>query len=508
MKKKSLKIFCLQIDSQWSTGDNNFVWNSKYPDPVSMVKHFHSLGVRVILWATSMIDTDSANFDEAVKKDYLVKGPAGEFLLKWWHGHGGLLDYTNDEAVAWWHAQLDNVLDIGVDGFKVDGTDPYIMELVVPHGKKGVITYREYADLYYRDFFYHSRAKNPDALIMSRPVDADWVFSPRDVVFAGWTGDADPDWVGLKQVVTDFLRSGWRGFVSFGTDIGGYRHGPGPNGRATDLFVRWYQFGAFSPLMENGGNGNHGPWSFDSPGSTTIVDNYRMFTATHVELTPYLLSAGTKAWLTNTSIVRPMAPPSILPVPPKRFDYLLGPDIYVSPFITNATTIEVEFPAGAATWADWWNPATVYKGGSKHNLTYPLLSFPVFRKVGSIIALNVENSYAGHGDESHAGHLTALITGLAPSASAEVHEWKGPGRTIAYTYIDGVLELQASAHPMPLIVVLTGISPEAIVSPEAQVQRAPTGPETVPIQPTKEQAFVIKAGDCTQGLVMRFKVTD
>ena len=50
--------------------------------------------------------------------------------LKWcngfpcarWHGEGGLLDYTNPEAVQWWHSQMDNVLSLGIDGWKVDGT--------------------------------------------------------------------------------------------------------------------------------------------------------------------------------------------------------------------------------------------------------------------------------------------------------------------------------------------------------------------------------------------------
>ena len=31
-----------------------------------------------------------------------------------WHGSGGLLDYTNPEAVQWWHQQMDLVLDAGV----------------------------------------------------------------------------------------------------------------------------------------------------------------------------------------------------------------------------------------------------------------------------------------------------------------------------------------------------------------------------------------------------------
>ena len=58
-------------------------------------------------------------------------------VMKWWHGDGSLLDYSNPDAVSWWHRQLDNVLDLGVDGFKCDGTDPYILELIRPMGQKG-----------------------------------------------------------------------------------------------------------------------------------------------------------------------------------------------------------------------------------------------------------------------------------------------------------------------------------------------------------------------------------
>ena len=72
--------------------------------------------------------------------------------------------------------------------------------------------------------------------------------------------------------------------------------------------MRWFQMGAFVPLMENGGDKQHGPWKFDTPGSTFVVDTYRRFAAAHVELTPYLLSTGTVAMATGTSSLTPMMP--------------------------------------------------------------------------------------------------------------------------------------------------------------------------------------------------------
>lgn len=42
--------------------------------------------------------------------------------MKWWKGWGAFLDYTNPKAVKWWHNQLDNVLSLGLDAWKLDGT--------------------------------------------------------------------------------------------------------------------------------------------------------------------------------------------------------------------------------------------------------------------------------------------------------------------------------------------------------------------------------------------------
>lgn len=56
------------------------------------------------------------------------------------------------------------------------------------------------------------------------------------------------------------LHSASKGYLSFGFDIGGYR------GQAISkaIYLRWMQTGALLPFMENGGNGKHQPWKFDT----------------------------------------------------------------------------------------------------------------------------------------------------------------------------------------------------------------------------------------------------
>lgn len=61
--------------------------------------------------------------------------------------------------------------------------------------------------------------------------------------------------------------------------------------------------------------------------------------------------------------------------------------MFVAPIVKNSTARSVEFPAGA-DWADWWNSSLIYRGGSTAELTVPLASYPVFKRVGSLIPMN------------------------------------------------------------------------------------------------------------------------
>jgi len=185
-----IPVGAVNVDSSWPMTYQNFIWNKeKFPNASQMVNDLHKQNVKVVCWITSTINNDSTNFNEGLQNGYyLNKGK----LVTWWRGHGALLDYSNPNAVDWWHKQMDLLLDIGIDGWKCDGTDPYVFELIDAHGYKGRITEREYADYYYRDFFYYTQEKRgPSALIMARPVDNfdDIIFlkyAPHDVMFSGW----------------------------------------------------------------------------------------------------------------------------------------------------------------------------------------------------------------------------------------------------------------------------------------------------------------------------------
>lgn len=95
---------------------SNFVVDvAKFPDFSGLISYIHSRGAKVTLWATSMINVENPDYQMCIDQQFLVRNSSGQVRpLEWWHGYGGLLDYTNPKAVDWWHKQMDNVLNVGI----------------------------------------------------------------------------------------------------------------------------------------------------------------------------------------------------------------------------------------------------------------------------------------------------------------------------------------------------------------------------------------------------------
>jgi hypothetical protein len=306
----NISIGAVNVDSGWATGFDTFQPEPAFFAPAGGFGAFLSAlqrarSLRVILWMTSMINRDAPTFAEAYARGFFVRDAGGAQYtnFSWWHGTGGLLDYSNPSARQWWEGLRVNATLGGpaaggavVDGWKCDGADPYVIELLAPRGVDGPLTFAQYSDLYYGHTLNFTRTVNPEALIWARPVDgfplafnltAFLTYAPKYAMVSGWVGDADPTFDGLRATAINILESAWQGFANFGSDTGGYRSSSAAKPRTPELFLRWAQFNAFLPLFENGGDGDHTPWSFDALAQTgtAITDAYRRLVAAHVALT-------------------------------------------------------------------------------------------------------------------------------------------------------------------------------------------------------------------------------
>lgn len=202
---------------------------------------------------------------------------------------------------------MDRVINMGFDGWKCDGTDPMI-ELLrpMPYSSKlkRYVAYRQYSNEYYGTFYNYTKSKNPETLIMARPVDSYQSklylgYAPKYVMFSGWVGDQHNTVEGFKIAMTNIIHSASRGYLNFGFDIGGYKASQ-PSQKW--LYLRWVQVGALLPFMENGGGGDHQPWKFDSQ----TIDIYRKFVLLHYDLKQYFLTTATAAYSKGKSTLQPL----------------------------------------------------------------------------------------------------------------------------------------------------------------------------------------------------------
>jgi len=228
---------------------------------------------------------------------------------------------------------------------------------------------------------------------MSRPVDNNKEFSPVDIVFMGWVGDQDGTYKGLNTAVHYMLDSGKKGYLGFGSDIGGYRSDPaaGTLGRTKELFLRWTAIGAMSSFMENGGTGEHRPWNFDNE----TVNIYRSWVNLHYKLVPYLYSEGTKLALGhNGTLMRRCTEFETL----TSLSYFLGTNIYVVPVFHDPApgkTQRLWLPKSTThQWINFFNTSQVHHASRIYSEdTSTLDRIPIYVEQNSLMPMyDIEKS--------------------------------------------------------------------------------------------------------------------
>jgi len=375
---RDIPVGIVNIEPRWSTALVTYDPHPDlYPDMKEMIDYFHDQGIKVLVWTTCMLNEDAPTFAYAREQGYLVSGGR---TVSWWLGNGAFIDYSNPEAVEWWHRQMDIMLDMGADGWKVDGAEPYIVLLIPSVGKGGLLTWPKYKKMMYDDFYYYTKEKTGgQGVAWARPTDDTMglglpiTFMDPEINFMGWVGDQDNDWAGLRGALNQMFTSALFGYVSYGSDIGGFRSGPADD--PEDVFVRWAQLGAFCPVMENGGGGEHRPWVYDEKrddGETYVTDIYRKFTKLHYELIPYISSQVAYSYERRLPTMRPQF---------GYYEYLLGDEIFVAPIINEGNDRTIVFPAGE--WIYMFDESQSYRG--VQTLTFPMDEFPAFIRKGAII---------------------------------------------------------------------------------------------------------------------------
>jgi alpha-glucosidase (family GH31 glycosyl hydrolase) len=448
--KHDFPVRTILIDSPWTWRYNDFkVDEARYPEPEKFFRGLQDQGYRVVLWMTCMVDsyskdtklTESQDFyDEARTNGYLA---GGGYQIKWWKGKGGFIDYSNPEAMKWWHGLQQQVLDWGVDGWKLDGCDTFFSgrlgKLPVPFNRthSGWMTTRQYMDHFAREEYQHGLTQNPEFATLIRALDQPWShpegFAPLDAAPVTWVGDNRHTWNykdrGIEGAISDILGSARLGYCVIGSDVAGYhgRSNPDDVGPATaallsnwkpkatapasagtefgtaadkdeiapNIYIRWSEFSAFCGLFLNGGHGERRLWKRTAP----ELEIVRKFSWLHTELVPYMYS--------HVVACHNGGPPLMRPLAAGKFHYLFGDDFLVAPIHEDKLARTVSLPPGG--WRYLFDDREVLQGPQQFTRDFPLDEFPVFIRDGAIVPLKVTRSYTGLGDKDSAEFTTWLI---------------------------------------------------------------------------------------------------
>ncbi len=386
---RDIPVNVVIFDSPWSTAYNNFEWDSlRYPNYRGLIKNMHEKNIKVLLWYTAMVNSTSKEvinnkcptFDFVVENNYCTS--EGE-IIKWMKGHGVHIDFTNPEAVDWWHEQVDKVLDMGIDGWKVDASAIFLEDSVLT--SKGYLTQQEFRYLYYMDIFEYTKSKNPESIIYtygqvnSGTRKGTINLPPVQNSDAQWSGDFKGDFKGMAEQLLSLYNSAEADYIAPACEIGGYSGSPS----SKKELIRYTQLASVVPVMVNGGGygalDHHLPWNHDEE----TVDIYRKYVNLHLRIAPYLFSTSVDGHFGKKSIIRN---PSL-----NHKSHLLGESIFVRAITTASDSIGVKFP-GKNRWIDYWDMNQVYNPSDSIVKYYPLAKYPIFIKSGAIIPVDQKDT--------------------------------------------------------------------------------------------------------------------
>lgn len=160
-----------------------------------------------------------------------------------------------------------------------------------------------------------------------------------------------------------------------------------------ELYVRWFQFGAFCPTFRaHGTRSANELWSYGPEAEQILIKYLRL----RYRLLPYLNSLAFETWRSGVPMMRPVffdfpADPSAWNLPDQ---YLLGPALMVAPVVEQGSTSrQVYLPAGA-DWYDYWTGQR-HAGGLVIDAYAPIDILPLFVRAGSILPLGEDIQSTG-----------------------------------------------------------------------------------------------------------------
>ena len=382
----------------WWNRKGEFVFNQNYPDPKAMVDQLHDEHFHLMISIWPFFEPGSANYDYMESKGWFVD--KFKFAKPPYHANGmAVYDATSPEARKYyWDLVNRGLFSIGLDAWWMDTTEPETEgqeENILLNQKLAAGSGNRYVNVYPlldTEGVYQGQRSVSDrkrVFILSRSAFAG---SQRNAVTA-WSGDINSDWFSFRRQVPAGLNFSLSGIPYWTTDIGGFVFGRPDDPSFRELFIRWFQYGTFNPILRVHGTRNPDEnelWSYGPDAQTILVNFDRL----RYRMLPYIYSL---AWKTTSESYTPMRPLVMDFRNDPRADnigdqFMFGPAFLVNPVTEPAATARPVYLPNTK-WYDFWTGSTV-DGGRMINAIAPLDRLPLYLRAGSIVPLGPDQEWS------------------------------------------------------------------------------------------------------------------
>ena len=248
----------------------------------------------------------------------------------------------------------------------------------------------------------------------------------------GFSGDTVSVWESLAFQPYFTSTAANVGYAYWSHDIGG--HEPGPI--EPELFLRWIQFGSFSPILRTHTTKNPDSerriWAYPEPYADLMRQSYLQRYA----LQPYIYTEARRTYDTGVAFLHPLYYEA--PEAPEAYaakdEYMFGDEILVAP-VTKAVakdsqlaTRTVWLPEG--NWYEWQTGAHL-QGPTTLDRQVSISQIPVYVKAGSIVPMQPPMRFTG---EKPVDPLILTVFPLEDGQTSTYKMYEDAGNSTGYKH--------------------------------------------------------------------------
>jgi alpha-D-xyloside xylohydrolase len=376
------------------------VMNSqRYPDPKGMLDSLHREHLHGMISVWPVFGKGTPNYDALVAMGGMTSITWDNVVT---HTFDSYYDSHNPAArKLYWEQTRDSLVKrYGWDAWWIDQCEPDNGTLLDERRKAKFYTGQGF------DYF------NTYSLMHTDGVYAGWrkdipgkrAFFLARQSFAGeqrnaatlWSSDIQCTWHDFTDQVPQGINACVSGIPYWTSDIGGYHLGwqapDWSNPDKREMFVRWFQFGSFSPIFRIHGKGERAIFSKNWDEGTRGV--LLKFDRLRYRLLPYIYSLAGAVTQENYTPMRALAfdfrtDANVYAIPDQ---YMFGPAFLVNPVtVAGAVSRRVYLPLSA--WYDFWTGKRL-EGGQAIEAAAPVDALPLYVRAGSIVPMGPVMEYA------------------------------------------------------------------------------------------------------------------